>query len=132
MSGQRVLAVGNCDPDHNAIKRMVESTFVASVERARTLTEAYAALQQGPWDLIMVNRIGEYDRAEGIDLVRRVQTLPEADRPPIMLISNYPDAQRAAEQAGAAPGFGKAALGAPETLERLRVFLQPCSEPSVR
>ena len=132
MPEQRVLAVGNCNPDHAAIQRMVESGFVAVVERARTLAEARTALEQGRWNLVLVNRIGEYDGAEGLDLVRHVQTLPEADRPPIMLISNYPEAQRAAEQAGAVPGFGKAALGAPATLERLRVFLQPRGEPSVR
>ncbi len=41
-----------------------------------------------------------------------------------MLLSNFPQYQEAAVAAGAEPGFGKAELDRPETLERLRRFLE--------
>ena len=44
-------------------------------------------------------------------------------RVPVMLVSNYEDAQREAVAKGALPGFGKAALGQPHTLARLRAVL---------
>jgi hypothetical protein len=42
-----------------------------------------------------------------------------------MLISNFPDAQFAAEEVGAAPGFGKQELREPATLQKLGQFLPP-------
>jgi hypothetical protein len=40
-----------------------------------------------------------------------------------MLISNYEDAQKEAQAAGAVAGFGKAALGQPAMLDRVRPYL---------
>jgi hypothetical protein len=37
-----------------------------------------------------------------------------------MLVSNHEDAQREAVQAGALPGFGKASLGQPAMIARLK------------
>ena len=42
---------------------------------------------------------------------------------PVMLVSNYPDAQQEAQAAGAVPGFGKAQVSSPETLDLLRTYL---------
>ena len=42
---------------------------------------------------------------------------------PVMLVSNYEDSQRQAVLAGAAPGFGKSALGQSQMIDRLRQFL---------
>jgi hypothetical protein len=41
----------------------------------------------------------------------------------VMLVSNHEDAQRAAVEAGAVPGFGKAALGHPAMLARMGNYL---------
>jgi len=41
-----------------------------------------------------------------------------------MLVSNYPDAQQAAVQAGALPGFGKRELGSPRVPELIRAALE--------
>ena len=41
-----------------------------------------------------------------------------------MLVSNYADAQREAVEAGAEPGFGKASLGRPEMLGKIRPILE--------
>ena len=40
-----------------------------------------------------------------------------------MLVSNFPDAQAQAVEAGAEPGFGKKSLNAPETIARLSSHL---------
>ena len=42
---------------------------------------------------------------------------------PVMLVSNYPQYQQQAVDAGAVPGFGKAELRSPTTLARLAEFL---------
>jgi hypothetical protein len=42
----------------------------------------------------------------------------------MMLVSNYPDAQAAAEKAGALPGFGKRDIGSPRVKELLRDALK--------
>ena len=41
----------------------------------------------------------------------------------MILVSDYPEAQRSAGELGAAPGFGKASLHAPETFARLKALL---------
>ncbi len=121
----RVLDVGNCDPDHGAIRRMLESAFGASVERVMFVHEALAALRRGTYDLVLVNRLIFADNSEGLALVRAMKADAALAGTPIMLISNYPEAQAAATSAGAAPGFGKAAIGAPATLELLARWLRP-------
>ena len=53
----------------------------------------------------------------GIDLIQAM-----ADRgntSPSMLVSNYAEAQQAAEAAGALPGFGKSQVADPETRRRI-------------
>ena len=125
MGQQRVLDVGNCDLDHGAIRRMLTGAFDVDVERVMFVADALAASRARPFDLILVNRLIFADGSPGIELVRQLQGDPALRPTPVMLISNYADAQATAVAAGARPGFGKAALAAPETLERLREFLTP-------
>ena len=66
-----------------------------------------------------------------VDLIRRVKADAALRDVPVMLVSNYADAQAAAVQAGALPGFGKADLGRAEMFERVRPFLATADEPSV-
>jgi hypothetical protein len=40
-----------------------------------------------------------------------------------MMISNYPEAQQAAESAGALPGFGKREIGSAKVKERISAAL---------
>jgi two-component system chemotaxis response regulator CheY len=63
------------------------------------------------------------DGSDGVDVVRAVKADEALRRVPVMLVSNYDAAQEEAVTAGAEPGFGKAALGRPEMLERVRPFL---------
>jgi hypothetical protein len=42
-----------------------------------------------------------------------------------MLVTNFPEHDRAAVEVGAVPGFGKRDLANPTTAERLRQYLEP-------
>jgi hypothetical protein len=46
-----------------------------------------------------------------------------------MLVSDFPAAQQQAVALGAVPGFGKAALGAPDTARRLAAVLGGTADP---
>jgi CheY-like chemotaxis protein len=125
MSAKRVLSVGQCFADHGAIARTLQKHFQAEVVPAATAPEALAALRQHPFDLVLVNRILDGDGTSGVDIVARIKTDPELRQLPVMLVSNYEDAQGQAVAEGALPGFGKAALGQPRTLARLEALLTP-------
>ncbi|UCG17184.1 MAG: response regulator [Phycisphaerales bacterium] len=120
---KRVLDVGQCPPDHGAIRAMLVSLFGAEVDSALTTAQALQMLADRAYDLVLVNRLLDLDRSDGIDLIRQMQGRPKLSNIPVMLISNREDAQRRAVEAGAAHGFGKAGLHAPATEALLRPFL---------
>jgi two-component system chemotaxis response regulator CheY len=121
---KRVLDVGNCVPDHAAIRRLVESNFDAHVVQADDLAGALAKLQQQAVDLVLVNRKLDLDYSDGMAIVRHLKADPQWSATPVMLITNYPEYQAKAVAAGAAPGFGKQELRSNETLEKLKRFLE--------
>src|SRR5437762_11331615 len=112
MSMQRVLSIGQCGADHAGIAMAIRRHFEAEVVPARTADEALAELRQGTFALVLVNRTLDADGSSGIDVVSRLKN-EEGLEVPVMLVSNYEDSQREAVEAGAVPGFGKAALGQP-------------------
>ena len=75
-----------------------------------------AALHQQPFDLVLVNRVLDADGSAGLDVVEQIKTDTNLRELPVMLVSNYEDAQRQAVEKGALPGFGKATLGQPHML----------------
>lgn len=115
----RVLDVGNCDPDHAAIRGMLERTFAVAVDRVMHVDQALAAMRRARYHLVLVNRLIFADGSPGIDLIRRARADAALADVPIMLVSNHADAQAAAVAAGGVEGFGKASIGACETIERL-------------
>jgi two-component system chemotaxis response regulator CheY len=123
MALQRVLSIGQCGADHLNLRGTIERHFPAEVVPAATAEDALAELRQDTFALVLVNRIVDADGSSGLDLVKRLKGQQGAQDIPIMLVSNLDDAQREAIQAGAVPGFGKAALGQPQMLARLRPFL---------
>lgn len=118
-----VLDVGNCRSDHAWIASTLQSRFDVEVLRAATANEAIQVLDSRSIDLVLVNRRIDGDGSEGVDLVRRVKQSPKSAAVPVMLISNYPEAQAAAVAAGAEEGFGKGSLHSPETVRKLERFL---------
>lgn len=124
MAGKRVLSVGQCGADHGGLRWALQGEFGAEVVPARSAAEALEKLRHGEYALVLVNRVLDADGSPGVDVVRAVKGEEALRRVPVMLVSNYQDAQEEAVAAGAEPGFGKAALGRPEMLERVRPFLE--------
>lgn len=123
MARHRVLSVGQCGFDHSSISRFLQGSFGAEVVAAATASEALQSLQQGEYRLVLVNRVGDRDGAPGVALIRQLKADPALRELPVMLVSNYADAQEEAVEAGALRGFGKSDLASPETRTRLAEFL---------
>ncbi len=118
-----VLLVGHCGPDSSYLKSAIRHAdrhvHVRMADDPRTLA---AELDRGT-DLVLFNReLGyDFDGQMGVDWIRRLKA--EYPNLKTMLVSNYPDAQSAAESAGALPGFGKREIGSARVTELLRSAL---------
>ena len=121
----KVFLVGHCGADAFSLQYAVKQAANRDDLFIRTAVDTDEQVQNaGPQTLLLVNReLGNVlNRRQGVDLIREMS---QRDNPPrMMLISNYADAQRQAEEAGALPGFGKAELHQPHAAERLREALQ--------
>src|SRR5262245_11470862 len=124
---KRVLDVGNCVPDHAAIRTMLERNFRAEVVQADGPADALPLLKSEPFDLVLVNRKLDQDYSEGLDVIKTIKADPKLSALPCMLITNFPDQQQSAVAAGAEYGFGKKELYASDTQARLARFLTPDS-----
>jgi two-component system chemotaxis response regulator CheY len=118
-----VLDVGQCVPDHAAIRRLLEKHFDARVDQTDALEDTLARLRSQPVDLVLINRKLDVDYSDGIEILKSLKADPKLATIPVMLVTNYPEHQQLAVEAGAVPGFGKDSLHTPETLERLRTIL---------
>ncbi|MBA3313664.1 MAG: response regulator [Planctomycetota bacterium] len=120
---KRVLSVGQCVPDQMTITTFLKRQFAAEVQTAETADETMSMLHNGPFDLVLVNRVFDADGGSGLDLIKAIKADPATGKLPVMLISNHADAQQKAIVAGAEPGFGKAQLGGQAVAEALGAFL---------
>ncbi len=115
-----VMLVGHCGPDAIMLKTVVQRALPeASVELVNDQAALDAALAGEV--VLLVNR--ELDGAfhagtGGIDLVRHLAQLDSP--PPMLLVSNFEEAQSEAQAAGAMPGFGKSNLYDEDTTQRLK------------
>ena len=116
----RVLNVGQCVPDHMSISSYLRRQFAADVEKVDDHAAAVEAAKGGGVDLVLVNRLYDADGSPGL---LTVKAIAEAGGPPVMLVSNYAEAQQDAVAAGAKPGFGKGDLGTAAAKEKLESVL---------
>ena len=123
MARRRVLDVGNCGPDHGAIRQFVESHFDVEVDQAHSADDALPLLRRQAYALVMVNRRLDRDGGDGLDVIRQIKAKAELADTAVMMITNYAEHQAAAVAAGAVEGFGKDSLEADGTLDRLRPYL---------
>jgi len=118
---KRILLIGHCGADSSylrlALKKTVPDVQIQSADDANSLT---AALDGEPIDLVLFNRELDYgfDSTEGVEVIRSLQS--KYANVPMMLVSNYAQAQQAAVSAGALPGFGKRELGSNRVTALLR------------
>lgn len=120
---KRILDVGNCGPDHAAIKQFFTQHFDCDLMRADRAEDALAQLESGPVDLVVVNRKLDIDYSDGLEVIRQIKANPSMASTPVMLITNYPEHQDKAIQIGALRGFGKLEFGKPEAIARVREAL---------
>lgn len=121
---RRVLDVGQCGYDHGQISRTIESEFDAAVSAAHSGADALTQLRAGTFDLVLINRLLDRDGSSGMDILRKIKADPALADIPVMLVSNYADAQSEAVSAGAVAGFGKNDLRSSVALDKLRPHLE--------
>ena len=127
MAKRQILSLGQCAADHASIRWLMQGEFGAEVVTACTYDDALAKLRQGNFALVLVNRILDYDGQPGLGFIDRLKEDAALRSLPVMLVSNYADAQAEAVAHGALPGFGKSGLEQPATLARLRAVLEESS-----
>ncbi len=125
-----VLSIGQCGFDHSSIARFLSRTLQARTDAADTAAEGIKKLAAGSYHLVLVNRIIDGDGSSGIDLVARL--CAQRACPPVMLVSNLPEAQAAAMAVGAIAGFGKSAMSDPDVARRLKDQLISAPESPAR
>ncbi len=117
----RVLLVGHCGPDAYALRSALNTILPgAAVEFVGSEAELQAALSTST--LLLVNRVldGEYATDSGIELIRGLSGSVSKPMPKTMLVSNFPEAQEEAVQAGALPGFGKMKMNSEDARRKIR------------
>lgn len=120
-----VLTVGNCAYDHGNLEKLLKQHFEGNTIRATTKLEAYQHLEknQQPIHLVLVNRVFDSDGDSGLDFIQDLRTKANYKNIPVMLISNFAEAQEEAVKRGAISGFGKADLGTKPMIEKLNKVL---------
>jgi CheY-like chemotaxis protein len=118
-----VVDCGNCGPDYNAIRQMVQANFDAVVLQTHGLEDTLELLSQRHVDLITVNRKLDRDYTDGMDVIRGIKADARYADLPVMLVTNYEEHQEAAEKEGAVRGFGKLSVREPSTVTLLQKYL---------
>lgn len=124
---KKVVLVGHCGPDSSYLRMAVSRAAKSiSVLSADDQDELKTVLDGSP-DLLLLNRELPYgfDETLGVDVIKTLRL--KYPNVPMMLVSNYPDAQADAVKAGALPGFGKREIGSARVQQ---VILEALGEPS--
>jgi hypothetical protein len=112
--------VGHCGPDSSFL-RITVSRAISGVKVLMVDDDAHLhrIIDEGV-DLLLINRVLEFGFStdSGVELIRSLHARNPTLK--MMLVTNYPEVQAQAQQAGALPGFGKRDLGRPEATESLR------------
>ena len=120
---KRILDVGQCGPDHATISSFLKRNFDCEVDRAHDAEDALRQVAAGAFDLVLINRKLNADYSDGIQIIRHMKADKATADVPVMLVTNYPDQQDAAVEAGALRGFGKLEFDDPATRARLAAVL---------
>ena len=123
-----VLLVRHCGPDTASLERFITDQLdEPRIKSIATADEAEQWLSENDADAVLVNRVIPQTDERGQDWIGRMrEQYPDI---PFLLISNHEDAQEAAKENGAAPGFGKRDLGTQEAAQKLRkVFTESLSK----
>ena len=118
---KRILLVGHCGVDGPRLKDELSRALPGvEVERINSDDDLRRTVGEGA-DLLLVNREPVGFEGEGLDLIKQVKG--EHPDCKVMLVSDYPEAQQEAQQAGAMKGFGKSEMGSPALAEHVKQAL---------
>jgi hypothetical protein len=115
---RRVVLVGHCNFDGPRLQQEIAAMPEGlDVLRVNASADLRSACEEGE-NLLLVNREPVGFDKEGIDIVRDVRKRYPGQC--VMLVSDLPDAQEQAVEAGAMPGFGKRDMGTPKLADAVR------------
>ncbi len=121
---KQILDVGNCGPDHRAIRSMLETRFApVQVLQAHNAQDTLNKLAESQIDLVLINRKLDQDYSDGVEILKLIRGEPAYAKLPVMLVSNFAEHQEAAVELGATYGFGKLELDEPATHSRIAAAL---------
>jgi len=120
---KRILDVGQCSPDHQTIRTFFSEHFGAEIIQTHGPEDTLAALLDGSFDLVLINRKLDRDYSDGLEIIKAIKADAEIADVAVMLVTNFAEHQDLAVAAGAERGFGKLEYDKPETVEQLRRFL---------
>jgi CheY-like chemotaxis protein len=120
---KRIVSVGQCGPDHATISSFLRSMFDCEVVSTDGLADTIRELKSSPVHLVLINRKLDADYSDGIEILRAIKSDAEIAHAPVMLVTNYPEHQDAAVEAGAMRGFGKLEFEHAETKKKLAAVL---------
>jgi DNA-binding NarL/FixJ family response regulator len=128
--GERIVLVGHCGVDAPRLEAEVSKCLPRADVLSVNSEEQLQEICEDGADLLLINRQLPYgfESEEGVELMRELQQIhPEVK---MMLVSDRPDAQEQAKQAGAIDGFGKADLGTGKIAGCLRDALKGQGKPN--
>jgi len=120
---KRVLSVGQCGPDHASISRFLNQNFDVEILTADLPADTEQQLASHSVDLVLINRKLDADYSDGMDILRSIKSRPATADVPVMIVSNFEDAQQVAVAAGAIHGIGKSELDTPTARDRVAAVL---------
>jgi two-component system chemotaxis response regulator CheY len=120
---KRIVSVGQCGPDHATISSFLRSMFDCEVVSTDGLVDTIRELKSAPVHLVLINRKLDADYSDGIEILRAIKSDAEIAHAPVMLVTNYPEHQDAAVEAGALRGFGKLEFEHAESKKKLAAVL---------
>jgi DNA-binding response OmpR family regulator len=120
---KKLLDVGNCGPDHHSLTMLVGRHFQVDITKVDGMTDALEALRSNTFDLVVVNRLMDRDGSSGLEIIKAIKADEAMKATPVMMVTNFPDHQKLAVEAGAEPGYGKSSLFDDATVDLLRPFL---------
>jgi len=120
---KRVLDVGQCAPDHQAIRTFLSQHFDVEIAQTDGPEDTLAELRSGRYDLVLINRKLDRDDSDGLEIIQQIKAEAAIAEVAVMLVTNFAEHQDLAVAAGAERGFGKLEYDMPETVDRLRTFL---------
>ena len=120
---KHVLMVGHCGMDSRALQQRLTSLFDVEVSQAATLEETLEKMRAEAFALVLINRLLDEDRSEGVAVIERCQQDEDLSSMPLMLISNFSESHEKAVEAGAVQGFGKSDLYSEDAKKLLAEYL---------